>query len=340
MIGQRVVPYQNISSLSGMVREKIRSLGMQLFPFTPYNFQLALCIYDWTTASFARLVFLKAFEYTGFSAAPFFLLDKESVAQMIWASDWGSYTPWDVDFMRSFLMEPATSLDDVRSQLDWVEEDLHKLSEVQNRLIAAAALSLPRTSVLSAPMLFSGQMDIMQLGLDHLGIEFLECPLNNGPAGQTLVFPFADALSNYISPGKPVTTKMAWSVTDKLEDAIYYANGILLVLESVGSSLVWDEPAFITILSENPMKNEYLAAPGTKFKILAADRANLLGKEVLVITLQPVTVSEFPSGLPWPTKSMLRELDILGQIERYNLPDNTSHKGSRLSGRRCICDRD
>lgn len=287
MIEQGYVPYQNIPESPGKSMDEIKALGERFFPFTPYSFQLALCVYDWTTASFTRLVLMKIFEYTGIAPAPF-PFDRDSVAEQIWASNWSSYTPQDVDYMRSFLMEPAYSLEDVYSQLDRVGDQLQRFSDVQNRLLSVALESLPRTSILSSSVLFSGQMDISQLGLDHFGVEFLECPLNEGPVGETLVSPLDDVLSTYISVGRTITTKMAWSFTDSIDDALHYSNGILLVLNPSGNSWVWDELAFITSLSDDPGKNEYVAAPRTEFEVMSVDSTTVLDKKTIVITLQPV----------------------------------------------------
>jgi hypothetical protein len=295
MIEAQYVPYQNIPESPGKSFDEIRALGRRFFPFTPFSFQLAMCIYDWTTPSFTRMVLFKIFEYTDISSAqlpPFFPLplDRDSIAEQIWASNWSTYTPQDRDYMRSFLMEPAHSLAHVQSQLDHVGDQLHRLSDVQNRLLAAALQSLPRTSVLSQPLLFSGQVDIEQLDLEqHFGIEFLECPANGGPVGETLVYPLDDVLSSYVSAGRSITTKAAWSFTDSLEDAMGYANGILLVLQGPGDrdSWVWEEPAYVTPLSDDPRKNEYVSAPRTRFQVLSVDKAAVLGSEVIVINLQP-----------------------------------------------------
>lgn len=307
MIDRGVIPYQNIPVSPGKPMEEIRALGTRLFPFTPHSFQLALCVYDWTTPSFARLVLLKIFEYTGLKPAPLFPLDQASIAETIWATNWSTYTPQDVDYMRSFLMEPSNSFDDVQTQLETVRDDLHRLSDVQNRLLAAATYSLPRTSIVAAPMLYSGQMDISQLGLDHFGIEFLESPLNSGPVGRTLVSPLADALSSYLAPGRTVTTKTAWSFTDKLEDAVHYANGILIILHPAEGSWVWDQPAFITPLSDDPGKNEYVSAPGTAFEVLAVECAAVLGEEVIVITLQHIHRSKSTTKIPATEQVLFEE---------------------------------
>lgn len=54
MIEGRYVPYPKIPDAPGKSMEEIETLGRRLFPFTPFSFQLAMCVYDWTTASFTR----------------------------------------------------------------------------------------------------------------------------------------------------------------------------------------------------------------------------------------------------------------------------------------------
>ena len=185
-IKDKFVPYQNIPDAPGKTCAEIKKLGKQFFPFTPHSFQLAMCVYDWTTASFARMVFLKVFEYTGLKADPDYPLNESEVAKMIWESNWKSYTPKNKDYMNSFLMKPAASLDDVKKQLEVVSKELQNFSVVENRLLSAAISALPRTSVSSKGRLYSGQVDIYQFGLDRFGTEFLECPLNKGPVSESI----------------------------------------------------------------------------------------------------------------------------------------------------------
>ena len=184
-IKDKFVPYQNIPDAPGKTCAEIKKLGKQFFPFTPHSFQLAMCVYNWTTASFARMVFLKVFEYTGLKADPDYPLNESEVAKMIWESNWKSYTPKNKDYMNSFLMKPAASLD-VKKQLEVVSKELQKFSVVENRLLSAAISALPRTSVSSKGRLYSGQVDIYQFGLDRFGTEFLECPLNKGPVSESI----------------------------------------------------------------------------------------------------------------------------------------------------------
>lgn len=235
-------------------------------------------------------MFLKIFQYTGIAQTPF-PLDESSIDQQIYASNWKTYTPQNADYMNSFIMRPSTSLLDVETQLSQVAPKLHKLSDVENRLLSAAAQALPRTSFFSHPQLFSGQVDIYQLGLEHFGIEFLECPLNEGLVDQPLTMEFASAIS-LVSTCKTITTKMVWSFTDTIEDAMHYSNGILLTANHPGDSFVWETAAYITTLSDNPKKTEYIFMPGCQFEVQSVDTVQFQGKQIAVITLQPKSSNE------------------------------------------------
>ncbi|KAI1820366.1 hypothetical protein F4861DRAFT_542998 [Xylaria intraflava] len=343
MIKKKYIPYQNIPDAPGKTVEEIKALGRQFFPFSPHSFELAMSVYDWTTASFARLVFLKVFEYTSIPQQPF-PLDENSIAGQIWNSSWKTYKPQNADYMNSFMMQPAYSLENVKEQLSRVGSELHKLSTIENKVQSAAALSMPRTSTFLHPQLFSGQVDIYQMGLDRFGIEFLECPLNSGPVGEELIIPFASVLSTYVSSGRTITTKMTWSFTDSVKDALHYSNGILLVANCPRGSAVWDTASYVTPLSDDPKKWEYLFAPGSQFEVQSVDTAVLDGKSVVVITLDPLTpppahataqpelsakVAEaIPNGL-----ETSHVLDLVAAGHSDELP----HTEHATSGRHCAC---
>lgn len=343
MITKGYVPYLDKRDGREMAAETIKALGLRLFPFSPYSFQLAMCVYDWTTASFARMVFMKIFEYTGMSVDPF-PLDRDSIAQQIWASNWGPYTPRSESYMRSFLMKPADSLCGVRGQLEDVALALQNFSAVEHRLLSAAAQALPRTSIFEHPRLFSGQVDIQQLGRDHFGIEFLECPLNVGPVGEELVTPFAAALETFVSPGKIITTKMVWSFADSFQDAMHYSNGILLVADAPEDSAVWDMASYVTELSDDPNKIEYVFMPGTRFKVKSVDNTAVGGKETVVITLQPQPLSDtapasraMPTGKKGISVPRPQTDDVVDTIEQYTLTTELPHSKHKSGGRRCAC---
>lgn len=292
MISNNFVPYQNIPDGYPKTFEEIRALGRQFFPFTPYSFELAMCIYDWTTASFARMTLFKIFQYTdidsGIASLPH-PLDRESLSMKIWQSNFSAYTPKDPDYMRAFLMQPAHSLDHLKAQFDEVVDEVYRFSEIENRLLIAAAQSMPRTSLASKAQLFSGQVDLQPLSTKHFGIEFYECPLNSGPVGNQLAHPLTDALASYLSVGKTITTKMTWSFTDNIDDAMHYSNGIVLALNPPSDAWLWDDLSFITPLSDDPDKMEYIASPGTQFEIQSLHEANVSGETVTVIGLRPVS---------------------------------------------------
>ncbi|KAF3923070.1 hypothetical protein ABW20_dc0105594 [Dactylellina cionopaga] len=196
-------------------------------------------------------------------------------------------------------MKPASTLKDVESQLSKVVDQLYKFSEVENRLLAAAARSLPRTSIFQRRQLFSGQPDISQLGLDGFGIEFFESPLNSGPVGTPLVYNFENAFSTYASAGKTITTKMVWSFTDSVDDAMHYSNGILLTV-SPPPFATWESASYITALSNDPAKTEYIFSPGTKFKVLSIDQIRHKDKDIVAIALTP----DLPGGPGMPFQSL------------------------------------
>ncbi|KAF5861233.1 hypothetical protein ETB97_000488 [Aspergillus alliaceus] len=285
MMEKKHVPYQNVPGPYGKSIEEIEVLSKMFFPFSNYNLELAVCVYDWTTGSFARNVFFKIFEYTGIPETPF-PLDLPSIAEQIYTSNWGTYTPEDKDYMSSFMMKPAESLSDVQKQLANVSTKLHKLSTIENRVMSAAVQALPRTSIVSTPRLYSGQVDMRQLGLDHFGIEFLECHLNQGPVGDPLKIPFARFMESYVTSGKTLTTKAFWSSTNTMDLALKFSNGILLIFNPPPGSWVWDRVTLITPLSANEAVMEYTFLPGTQFNVQSVDCTKIKNKEVVVITLQ------------------------------------------------------
>ncbi|KAM0255937.1 hypothetical protein ACHAQJ_005338 [Trichoderma viride] len=347
MISQKFVPYQNIPDSPSKTFQEIRALGRQFFPFTPYSFELAMCIYDWTTASFARMVLFKIFQYTDISlrtASHPHPLDYESLAIKIWQSNFSAYTPQDADYMRTFFMQPAHSLDNLTAQLDEVVDQVYNFSEIENRLLVAAMQSMPRMSLASKPQLFSGQVDIQQLGTEHFGIEFYECPLNSGPVGIELAHSLTDALASYLSVGKTITTKMAWSFTDNIKDAMHYSNGIVLVLNPPSDAWLWDDVSFITPLSDDPAKIEYVAAPGTEFEMQSVNYANVSGKAVTVIGLGPVSRRDHRLTV----QGRLEELyprRLTGENAVSLIEEGFASRGSarpphsrhKRAGRRCSC---
>ncbi|KAL0065512.1 hypothetical protein AAF712_007422 [Marasmius tenuissimus] len=275
-IMNKYVPYPDHWRLAPNPKdpEALRELGLRFFPWSPHSYQLATVVYDWTTASFTRMVFLKVFQYTSIRQTPP-PLDLRSLAQMIWQTTWENYGPKYPAYMKSFMMEPAETQLEVESQLTKVHSELHEFSDVENRLLTAAVQSLPRTCVLAKPYLFSGQVDIQHMGMNRFGIEMLQFPGNEGPVGNTLEVAFVTAEESFLKPDSIITTKMVWAFTDTASDAMRYSNGILLVLEPPADSLVWDTVAYVTELSDSQRKTEYVFPPGSSFRVLSIDRRDV-----------------------------------------------------------------
>ncbi len=288
MMDINIVPYQNIPDAPGKTNKEIKALGLQYFPFSPYSYQMAMSVYDWTTADFARFVFFRVFTYTDVQGNP---LDLPSIANAIWTSAWPPYVPSNADYMNSFMMTPASSYDEVYSQLLEVWSQLKTYNKAENRLAAAAFQSLPRTSVLAKPQLFSGQVDISNLGSEHFAPEFIQFPGNAGPTSVPLSMPLETALETFITVGAKIKTKMVWSFTDSREDAMHYQNGILLIANPPDGAVVWDDANYITPLSDDPDKTEYTFPPGTRFLIQDVSSETIDAKSVVVITLQPISAN-------------------------------------------------
>lgn len=343
MIATNLIPYADNPDYPGKSHDEIRALGKQLFPFTPHGFQLAMVIYDWTTPSFARMVLWDMFRYSGIVVEGVSPVDHHSLARAIWTSNWGSYTAQNADFMASLLMKPAWSQLEVELQLLGVRQKLKKAVEVEDRLLAAAMQSLPRTSILSKPQLFSGQLDMDHLEIDDFGIEFTECPANNGPIRQPLEDSLQTALSTYLAEGKAITTKVTWSFTDSLQDAMHYSNGIVLVLNPSYESRVWETASYVTPLSNDPEKTEYTTPPGSRFLIQSMEQANHQGRELLVLTLQPMSL--VTTGVKSPRYGEIEEAlpprlengDVVDLIEMSMPGQWTPHTVRNNPGRRCNC---
>ena len=189
--------------------------------------------------------------------------------------------------MRSFLMRPSCSLLDVELQLLQVREELHRFSDIENRVLSAAMRYLPRTSTISHPRFFSGQVDIRHMGLERFGAEFLECPCNNGPLSEPLQDSFENAISTYAAVGKTVTTKMVWSFTSSAKDAFNYSNGILLIANKPKDASTWERASYVTPFSTDLKKVEYTFMAGTKFVVQSIEKVTVRDRELNIINLQP-----------------------------------------------------
>ena len=283
MFKNKYIPYQNIPDEPGKSTDELKKLGLQYFPYSPSSFELAMSVYDWTTADFTRVDFMNIFTYTGVKNNP---LDLDSIANSIWSADWPPYTPQNKDYMNSFMMVPAKSLQDVQNQLKDKSQALYTNNISESNIIVAALQGMPRTSCIAKPQLFSGQVAISNLGTELFATYFTEMPANNDPSLPPLQMTLTNALNSFIAIGKTITLKSFMSFTDSFEDAQHYSNGIIIIVSPPDGAINWEKCAFITPLSDGPEKIEYLFQPGTEFEVLDIKKVTVDNKKLVELHLQ------------------------------------------------------
>ncbi|MGB7271160.1 MAG: hypothetical protein WBC90_16745 [Albidovulum sp.] len=283
MVVDKYIPYQDIPDEPGKTTAQLTALGLQYFPFSPDSFELAMSIYDWTTADFTRIDFMRLFAYTGVAGVP---LDMNSIANSIWSADWPPYTPQNSDYMNSFMMVPADTLADVQAQLVAKAPALASGVASECDVVLAALRAMPRTTTYSIPKLYSGQVAISNLGLSHFATYFLELPANSDTSLPPLEMPLNDALQSFLAVGKTVTLKSFMSFTDSQQDAMHYSNGIVLIVSPPDGSILWQNATYITPLSDGPEKVEYLFEPNTKFAVQKINTLVESGKTLTELYLQ------------------------------------------------------
>lgn len=280
MMQNKYIPYQDIPDEPGKTTEEIIKLGLQYFPFSKNSFELAMSLYDWTTADFTRIDFFRIFMYTAAGQE----LDLNSIAEGIWSANWGEYTPHNVYYMNSFMMQPASSLQDVQNQLNDKKSALLINNESELNIIESALTGMPRTSCIQVPKLYSGQVAIGNLGSQHFATYFYEFPYNSMP-GTPLEMPLDEALNTFIEVGKPLTLKSPMAFTNSLDDAMHYSNGIVLIVSPQNNAVFWKDATYITPLSDGPEKIEYIFHPKTGFLIQDIEVKYINGKSITVIGL-------------------------------------------------------
>lgn len=190
--------------------------------------------------------------------------------------------------MNSFMMVPAETEESVATQLQQKAPTLYSYVNAEINLIAAALHGLPRTSTLAVPKLYSGEVDISQLSKSQLCAHYQELPANKGPKGTKLQMQFFLARVGFMAPGKTITVKGIVPFTDSSADAMKYSNGILLTVEPPVEALIWKKAAYITPLSNNLDKTEYLFYPDTRFTVKEWKDHNkeVHGRRVVEIVMQ------------------------------------------------------
>ncbi len=282
MMEQKLIPYQKIPDDPGKTFQELKELGKQFFPTTAYSFELAMAIYDWTTACFFRIDLFSYFVYTKIEGIP---IDKDSIANLIWSANWLPYTAHNQYFMKSLMMKPADSLESVQAQLEKQAPKLIEYNRAEEEIITQAVMNLPRVLVAEKPVLYHGGPDISTMAKDQFSAQFQQLPTNRGPVGKKLQLNFEEALNTILRPESVITKKGFWSFTDSMKDAVHYSNGIIIKVLPPQNSEYWPNVAYITPLSDGPEKTEYLFVPGTSFKIYSHNWIEEEGKNLLLLTL-------------------------------------------------------
>ncbi len=282
MVEKKIIPYQKIPDDPGKTIEELQELGKQFFPTVDYSLELAMAVYDWTTACFFRIDLFSYFVYTKVEGLP---IDQKSIADLIWSANWLPYTAHNQYFMMSLMMKPADSLESVQTQLAEHAPKLIEYNQAEEELITQAVMNLPRALVAEKPTLYHGGPDISNMSKDEFCAQFQELPANIGPVGRPLTLNFNESLTSILRPQNIITKKGFWSFTDSMKDAIHYSNGILVKVIPPENSEYWPTAAYLTPLSDGPEKTEYLFVPGTSFKVYSHDWIEEEGKNLFLLTL-------------------------------------------------------
>lgn len=266
----------------------VETLADTLFPWTQYAYELAFSIYDWTTANFFRLNIVNLFRRTQMQDEP---LNKVDIVDAIWTANYPPYNPSDVPFMHSMLMEPAKSREDVDVQYDKVHLELLRYLDALKRVTSVAIAAMPRTCIKAKPKLYSGQVDI-SLPTCIFPVFFEEYPGNKSSTPEKMGMPLKDALSTFMNKSQVVTLKAFMAFTDSQEDAINYSSGILVEMSPApltnNSTGTWRQCAFVSKLSNELYKTEYLFTPGSKFLMGDHSLIQANGKEYTLIRMSEV----------------------------------------------------
>jgi hypothetical protein len=268
MMEQKLIPYQKVPDDPGKTSHELKELGKQFFPKTACSFELAMAIYDWTTACFFRIDLFTDFVYSKLEGLP---IDQDSIANLIWSANWLPYTAHNQYFMMSLMMEPADSLERVQVQLEEQASKLIEYNRAEEEIISQAVMNLPRVLVAEKPILYHGGPDISMMTKDQFCAQFQELPANKGPVGTKLQIDFEEALETILRPGNIITKKGFWVFTDSMKGAIHSSNKIIVKVLPPQNSEYWPAAAEITPLSDSPEKTEYLFVPGTSFTVYSHD---------------------------------------------------------------------
>ena len=278
MMQHNYVPYHSHTSSTDILESELREKGRQFFPFSPYSFQLAMAVYDWTTPNFMRMEYLRAFQY---STAPK-KLDTKSLSRYIWNSSLFTDTK---ELANSFPIEPVSSIMEFEHQLNQKENHLVQLNDSEIDLLLAALAVLPPTTYMDQPVLYVTSTEFGFPPSEYLGALFEESPANQQGDAE-LPMPLEEALSTFIEEGKTLTIKGIIACTDSMDKALTQAGDVLLSITPPVNSVVWNDVKNITSMSSQKNENRFVVKAGTRFQVEQIIRTQLFGKELTKIELR------------------------------------------------------
>jgi hypothetical protein len=137
-------------------------------------------------------------------------------------------------------------------------------------------------------LLYSGQVDVSNLGEAAFATYFEEYPGNAGPVGDPMGMPIKQALASFMKPGSRLRLKSVMSFTDSLTDAQHYSNGIIVTIQPLPGSEVWAQCAYITSLSNEANKIEYVFPKGATFVVVSHGQQEIGDKVYTTILLEEI----------------------------------------------------
>ncbi|MEM8867042.1 MAG: hypothetical protein AAGC73_02130 [Verrucomicrobiota bacterium] len=292
MLTDKIVPFQDPPSGKPKTEADIQALADQYFPGNIYGFDMAMAIYDWTSASFIRQDLFHQLQYTGMTGDP---LDLPTIARVIWGCDYPGYSHSDANFMNQFMMTPATSEQDVYKQLLSVYQTVKPLALAEMNVLKIALLHLDQPTVADYQQLYRGAMPMTGgYTTADFAPSMFEYPGNAGPTTDPLIQSLEDALSGTLAPGKIITTKGPWSFSNDLNGAKVWQNGILITCNPPEGATVWPGCADITPFSLNPGTFEINVPAVTRYRIESYEWTTIKEKPVCHFTMTMLGYSVEP----------------------------------------------
>lgn len=251
--------------------------------FEKYNFGYLLSetIYSWTTANFFRQKLILNYRYDCGLFSEYSKIDVLTVSEIISRANWYDYTPYNLQFMKSFMLKNVTR--SYESNKSAVVEEIYKqaldIFPILNEYVFSEA-RIFNFALRNLPPIVD-QSIILSRGAFIYGIEINEidkfCELDKK------IWYNITEIQNVLLPGKVFSTRTPWSFCNKIEDAKKYSQGVLINAVLDSSCKSWG-CYFISEFSINVSKIEYTCPIGTIFKIDNIEYGNLIELNITILS--------------------------------------------------------